>query len=109
MSATRALFERRDVIVVASVSCIYGLGDPDAYYNMLVFVEPGQKMKREEFLQRLVELQYERVNVDFDRGVFRVRGMSSSFIRATRTRRIASSSGATRSTLFIPSTRCSAR
>jgi excinuclease ABC subunit B len=74
MSATRALFERRDVIVVASVSCIYGLGDPDAYYNMLVFVEPGQKMKREEFLQRLVELQYERVNVDFDRGVFRVRG-----------------------------------
>src|SRR6188508_3000393 len=68
MSATRALFERHDVIVVASVSCIYGLGDPDAYYNMLVFVEPGQKMKREEFLQRLVELQYERVNVDFDRG-----------------------------------------
>src|SRR5213075_926747 len=65
MSATRALFERHDVIVVASVSCIYGLGDQDAYYNMLVFVEPGQKMKREEFLQRLVELQYERVNVDF--------------------------------------------
>jgi excinuclease ABC subunit B len=74
MSATRALFERHDVIVVASVSCIYGLGDPDAYYNMLVFVEPGQKMKREELLQRLVELQYERVNVDFERGVFRVRG-----------------------------------
>ena len=74
MSATRALFERRDVIVVASVSCIYGLGDPDAYYGMLVFIEPGQKMKREEFLQRLVELQYERVNIDFDRGVFRVRG-----------------------------------
>src|SRR5213075_1774728 len=65
MSATLALFERRDVIVVASVSCIYGLGDPDAYYNMLVFVEPGQKMKREDLLQRLVELQYERVNVDF--------------------------------------------
>jgi len=74
LSATRALFERRDVIVVASVSCIYGLGDPDAYYGMLVFIEPGQKMKREEFLQRLVELQYERVNVDFDRGNFRVRG-----------------------------------
>ncbi|MBK9216408.1 MAG: excinuclease ABC subunit UvrB [Chloracidobacterium sp.] len=74
LSATRALFERRDVIVVASVSCIYGLGDPDAYYGMLVFVEPGQKMKREEFLQRLVELQYERVNIDFDRGNFRVRG-----------------------------------
>jgi excinuclease ABC subunit B len=74
LSATRALFERHDVIVVASVSCIYGLGDPDAYYGMLVFIEPGQKIKREEFLQRLVELQYERVNVDFDRGVFRVRG-----------------------------------
>jgi excinuclease ABC subunit B len=74
LSATRALFERRDVIVVASVSCIYGLGDPDAYYDMLVFIEPGMKIKREEFLQRLVELQYERVNIDFDRGVFRVRG-----------------------------------
>lgn len=74
MSATRSLFERRDIIVVASVSCIYGLGDPDAYYGMLVFIEPGQKIKREEFLQRLVELQYERVNIDFDRGVFRVRG-----------------------------------
>src|SRR5687768_3757660 len=74
LSATRALFERSDVIVVASVSCIYGLGDPDAYYNMLVFIEPGMKIKREEFLQRLVELQYERVNIDFDRGVFRVRG-----------------------------------
>ena len=74
LSATRALFERRDVIVVASVSCIYGLGDPDAYFGMLVFIEPGQKLKREEFLQKLVELQYERVNIDFDRGNFRVRG-----------------------------------
>src|SRR6195256_6599672 len=72
LSATRALFERRDVIVVASVSCIYGLGDPDAYFGMLVFIEPGQKIKREEFLHKLVELQYERVNIDFDRGVFRV-------------------------------------
>lgn len=74
LSATRALFERRDVIVVASVSCIYGLGDPDAYFGMLVFIEPGQKIKREEFLQKLVELQYERVNIDFERGSFRVRG-----------------------------------
>jgi excinuclease ABC subunit B len=74
LSATRALFERRDVIVVASVSCIYGLGDPDAYYGMLVFIEPGQKLNREDFLKRLVELQYERVNIDFDRGTFRVRG-----------------------------------
>ena len=74
LSATRALFERPDVIVVASVSCIYGLGDPDAYFGMLIFIEPGMKIKREEFLQKLVELQYERVNIDFDRGVFRVRG-----------------------------------
>lgn len=74
LSATRALFERPDVIVVASVSCIYGLGDPDAYYGMLIFVEPGMKLKRDEFLQKLVELQYERVNVDFERGSFRVRG-----------------------------------
>ncbi|MGH9819491.1 MAG: excinuclease ABC subunit UvrB, partial [Pyrinomonadaceae bacterium] len=74
LSATRALFERHDVIVVASVSCIYGLGDPDAYYGMLIFIEPGMKIKREEFLQKLVELQYERTNIDFDRGVFRVRG-----------------------------------
>lgn len=74
LSATRALFERRDVIVVASVSCIYGLGDPDAYFGMLLFIEPGMQLKREDFLKKLVELQYERVNVDFDRGTFRVRG-----------------------------------
>lgn len=74
LSATRALFERRDVIVVASVSCIYGLGDPDAYFGMLVFIEPGQQLRREDFLQKLVELQYERVNIDFERGTFRVRG-----------------------------------
>jgi excinuclease ABC subunit B len=74
LSATRALFERRDVIVVASVSCIYGLGDPDAYYNMVLFIEPGMKTTREQLLQRLVELQYERSDVEFDRGSFRVRG-----------------------------------
>src|SRR3982750_1784990 len=74
MSATRALFERRDVIVVASVSCIYGLGDPDAYYGMLLFVEPGARMTRDALLQKLVELQYERSDIEFDRGSFRVRG-----------------------------------
>ncbi|HEY6121003.1 MAG TPA: excinuclease ABC subunit UvrB [Pyrinomonadaceae bacterium] len=74
MSATRALFERRDVIVVASVSCIYGLGDPDAYYGLLLFLEPGSRMSREILLQRLVELQYERSDVNFQRGSFRVRG-----------------------------------
>lgn len=74
LSATRALFERRDVIVVASVSCIYGLGDPDAYFGMIMFLEPGQKLKREELLQRLVELTYERSDIEFGRGSFRVRG-----------------------------------
>jgi excinuclease ABC subunit B len=74
MSATRALFERRDVIVVASVSCIYGLGDPDAYYGLLFFVEPGARMSRDVLLQRLVELQYERSDINFQRGSFRVRG-----------------------------------
>src|SRR5688500_17574731 len=74
MSATRALFERRDVIVVASVSCIYGLGDPDAYYGMLVFLEPGMRIARDTLLHRLVELQYERNDIDFKRGSFRVRG-----------------------------------
>ncbi|MFN2530826.1 MAG: excinuclease ABC subunit UvrB [Pyrinomonadaceae bacterium] len=74
MSATRALFERRDVIVVASVSCIYGLGDPDAYYDLLLFVEPGARMSRDVLLQRLVELQYERSDINFQRGTFRVRG-----------------------------------
>ncbi|HEU4594707.1 MAG TPA: excinuclease ABC subunit UvrB [Pyrinomonadaceae bacterium] len=74
MSATRALFERRDVIVVASVSCIYGLGDPDAYYGMLLFVEPGMQLARDALLQKLVELQYERSDIEFDRGSFRVRG-----------------------------------
>src|SRR3982751_4153895 len=74
LSANCGLFERRDVIVVASVSCIYGLGDPDAYYGMLVFVEPGMKIAREALLQRLVELQYERSDIEFKRGSFRVRG-----------------------------------
>src|ERR671931_2305351 len=74
LSATRALFERHDVIVVASVSCIYGLGDPDAYYGMLMLIEPGQRMSREHLLQKLVEMQYERSDVEFERGSFRVRG-----------------------------------
>jgi excinuclease ABC subunit B len=74
MSATRALFERKDVIVVASVSCIYGLGDPDAYYGLLLFLEPGTRLSRDLLLQRLVELQYERSDINFQRGTFRVRG-----------------------------------
>ena len=73
MSATRSLFERRDVIIVASVSCIYGLGSPEAYYGMLVMLEPGQRIAREALLRRLVDIQYER-GEDLRRGTFRVRG-----------------------------------
>jgi excinuclease ABC subunit B len=74
MSATRSLFERRDCLIVASVSCIYGLGSPEAYYGMLVLLEPGQKVSRQDILRRLVEIQYERTEGDFRRGSFRVRG-----------------------------------
>jgi excinuclease ABC subunit B len=74
MSATRSLFERRDCLIVASVSCIYGLGSPEAYYGMLLLLEKGQKTARQEILRRLVEMQYERNDVDFRRGTFRVRG-----------------------------------
>ncbi len=74
MSATRSLLERRDCLIVASVSCIYGLGSPEAYYGMLVLLEKGQKISRQDILRRLVEIQYERNDVDFRRGTFRVRG-----------------------------------
>src|SRR5580693_1941209 len=74
LSATRSLFERRDCIIVASVSCIYGLGSPDAYYGMLLMLEKGEKIGRKELLQRLVEILYERNDHDFRRGTFRVRG-----------------------------------
>ena len=73
MSATRSLFERRDVVIVASVSCIYGLGSPEAYYGMLVMLEKGQQTSREAMLRRLVDIQYER-SEDLRRGTFRVRG-----------------------------------
>ena len=74
LSATRSLFERRDVIIVASVSAIYGIGDPNAYYGMMIFLEPGQKTSRDEIIKKLVELLYERNDVAFERGTFRVRG-----------------------------------
>ncbi len=73
-AATRALFERRDVIIIASVSCIYGLGSPEAYHGMLLFIETGMQMEREYVLQKLVEIQYKRNDIDFQRGTFRVRG-----------------------------------
>ncbi|MFN7916840.1 MAG: excinuclease ABC subunit UvrB [Vicinamibacterales bacterium] len=74
LSATRSLFERRDVIIVTSVSCIYGLGSPEAYYGMLLPLERGQRISREQVLRKLVEIQYERNDHDFSRGNFRVRG-----------------------------------
>jgi excinuclease ABC subunit B len=74
LSATRSLFERRDVVIIASVSCIYGLGSPEAYYGMLLPLELGQRIDRDEILRKLVEIQYERNDTEFGRGTFRVRG-----------------------------------
>jgi len=74
LSATRSLFERRDCLIVASVSCIYGLGSPEAYYGMLLFLEKGQKVKRGDITKKLVEILYERSEGEFRRGTFRVRG-----------------------------------
>ena len=74
LSATRSLFERRDAIIVSSVSCIYGLGSPEAYYGMLLLLEKGQRIRREDITRRLVEILYERNDADFRRGTFRVRG-----------------------------------
>ncbi len=73
-SATRSLLDRRDVVIVASVSCIYGLGSPEAYAGMLLMLEPGMEIARDDVLKRLVEIQYERNDIDFHRGTFRVRG-----------------------------------
>ena len=73
-AATSALFERTDVLIVASVSCIYGLGSPQAYAKLLVFLERGQKIERDKLLRKLVDIQYMRSDYDFHRGTFRVRG-----------------------------------
>jgi len=74
LSATRSLFERRDCIIIASVSCIYGLGSPEAYYGMLFMLEKGQKISRKDIISRLVDILYDRNDHDFKRGTFRVRG-----------------------------------
>jgi len=74
MSATRSLFERRDCLIVASVSCIYGIGSPEAYYGMLLLLEKGMKIVRQDIVRKLVEIQYERNDIDFRRGTFRIRG-----------------------------------
>ena len=73
-SATRSLFDRDDVIIVASVSCIYGLGSPEAYHGMLLYIQEGDSISREDVLKKLVEIHYERNDVDFHRSSFRVRG-----------------------------------
>ncbi len=73
-SATTSLLQRNDVIIVASVSCIYGLGSPEAYQGMLLYLEEGMNIEREDILRKLVEIQYERNDIDFQRGTFRVRG-----------------------------------
>ncbi|HLJ50321.1 MAG TPA: excinuclease ABC subunit UvrB [Bryobacteraceae bacterium] len=74
LAATKSLFERRDCVIIASVSCIYGLGSPEAYYGMLLMLEKGQKITREQITSKLVEILYDRSNTDFRRGTFRVRG-----------------------------------
>ena len=74
LAATKALFENRDCLIVASVSCIYGLGSPEAYYGMMLFLEKGQKISRQDITKKLVEILYERTDADFRRGTFRVRG-----------------------------------
>jgi excinuclease ABC subunit B len=74
LAATKSLFERRDCVIVASVSCIYGLGSPEAYYGMLLMLEKGQKISREQIVSRLVDILYDRNDIDFRRGTFRVRG-----------------------------------
>ena len=73
-SATRSLLTRRDVLIVASVSCIYGLGSPEAYHGLLIRLEQGMELERNQFLRRLVDIQYSRNDIDFHRGSFRVRG-----------------------------------
>ncbi len=74
LAATRSLFERRDCVIVASVSCIYGLGSPEAYYGMLLMLEKGQRIRREQITRKLVEILYKRDDANFQRGAFRVRG-----------------------------------
>ena len=106
LSATRSLFERRDVIIVASVSCIYGLGSPEAYYGMVLPLTRGQRISRQDVLRKLVEIQYERNDVEFGRGTFRVRGDTIE-VHPVRTKstRCASTCSATRSTSWWPSIR----
>ncbi len=86
-SATRSLLSRRDVLIVASVSCIYGLGSPEAYYGMLLNLQTGMELDRNKFLHNLIEIQYERNDIDFHRGTFRVRGDSVEIFPAYEEKR----------------------
>src|SRR5690625_2321943 len=83
-SATSSLFERRDVLIVASVSCIYGLGSPEEYRSQVVSLRTGMEKERDELLRNLVDIQYARNDIDFQRGTFRVRGDSVEIIPASR-------------------------
>ena len=109
LSATRSLFERRDCVIVASVSCIYGLGSPEAYYGMLLFLEKGQKISREDILSKLVEILYERNDSTSSAARFACAEIPSRSSLRMTTRRIASSCSATRWIRFRRSIRCSAR
>lgn len=86
-SATAALFERKDVIVVASVSCIYGLGSPDEYYDLILSLRTGQEIDRNDILRKLISIQYDRNDIDFQRGTFRVRGDVVEIYPASSTER----------------------
>ena len=81
-SATAALRERRDVIIVASVSCIYSMGDPSEYEGQMISLRPGMTISRDKLLRSLIDIQYERNDIDFDRGSFRVRGDTVEIIPA---------------------------
>ena len=109
LSATKSLFERRDCVIVASVSCIYGLGSPEAYYGMLLMLEKGQKITRREITSKLVEILYDRNDNDFRRGTFRVRGDVIEIFPPTTRTHTASRCGAMKSRAFRRSIRCWAK
>lgn len=106
LSATSALSERNDVIVVSSVSCIYGIGSPKDYMEMIISLRPGMEKDRDDVIRQLIDIQYDRNDMDFHRGTFRVRGdVLEIFRRRRRTRRCASSSSGMRLTVWYRSIR----
>ena len=109
-SATKALLERRDTLIVASVSCIYGLGSPEAYFEMMVYLEEGMTINRDQMLRKLVDIQYQRSDYDFHRGTFRVRGDIVEIFPAYEDRRRCASSFSTKpSSRSARSTRSAAK